>query len=189
MGRTRVDKSNSRRRCGIRDIRWNKRNREIERIWIRKSRHIETTLLGQHTELNAILSMCRVLRIAVYFFKFAVEPKSLEGVAGVEIMVVAHSLAAEDKGFMQFLAIYPAAPQNMHSLLSKHRFHSAGSNLPSLPRTESAVVIGIELKDFWELLLLDLEADAGGVNLAGIEVLDVASADLFLLRKSSWVHS
>ena len=117
------------------------------------------------------------------------ESKSLEEVADAEIVVAAYPLAAEDEGLVQSLAMCPATLQNMHSLLSKHRFHSAGSNLPSLPRTESAVVIGIELKDFWELLLLGLEADAGEVNLARIEVLDVASADLSLLRKSSWVHS
>ena len=83
----------------------------------------------------------------------------------------------------------PAAPQNMHSLLSKHRFHSAGSNLPSLPRTESAVVASVELEDFWELLLLGLGVDAEGVDLAGVEVLDAAGADLPLLRESSWVRS
>ena len=110
MGRTRVYKSNSRKGCGIRDIRWNKRNREAERVWIRKSGCIETILFGQHTELNAILSMCRVLRIALYFFEFTVESKSLEGVTGAEIIVTDHSLAAEDKGLVQFLAMYPAAP-------------------------------------------------------------------------------
>ena len=148
MRRTRVYKSNSRKGCGIRDIRWNKRNREAERVWIRKSRHIEMILLGQHTKLNTILSMCRVLRIALYFFKFAVEPKSLEGVTGAEVIVTNYPLAVKDEGLVQFLAMYPAAPQNIHSLLSKHRFRSAGSNLLSLPRTEDAVVASIELEDF-----------------------------------------
>ena len=83
----------------------------------------------------------------------------------------------------------PVAPQNMHSLLSKRHFCSAGSNLPSLPRTESAVVAGIELEDFWELLLLDLEADAEGVDLARVKVLDAAGADLPLLQESSQVCS
>ena len=105
-------------------------------------------LLGQHIELNAILSMCRVLRIALYFFEFTVEPKSLEGVTGAEIIVTDHPLAAEDKGLMQFLAMYLAAPQNIHSLLSKHHFRSAESNLPSLPRTEDAIVASVELEDF-----------------------------------------
>ena len=58
------------------------------------------TLLGQHTKLNAILSMCEVLRIALYFFEFAVELESLERVAGVEVIVAAHPLAAEDEGFV-----------------------------------------------------------------------------------------
>ena len=117
------------------------------------------------------------------------EPESLEGVAGAEVVVAAHPLAAEDEGFVQFLAICLAAPQNMHSLLSKHRFHSAGSNLPSLPSTKGAVVVGVVLEDFWELLLLGLEANAEGVDLAGIEVLDAAGVDLPLLRESSWIHS
>ena len=38
------------------------------------------------------------------------ESKSLEGVTGAEIIVTDHSLAAEDKGLVQFLAMYPAAP-------------------------------------------------------------------------------
>ena len=86
------------------------------------------TLLGQHTELNAILSMCGVLRIALYFFEFVMEPKSLEGVAGAEVMVADCPLAAKDEGFVQSLAMCPVAPQNMHSLLFKHRFYSARSN-------------------------------------------------------------
>ena len=61
--------------------------------------------------------------------------------------------------------------------------------MPSLPRTESAVVAGIELEDFWELLLLDLEADAEGVDLARVKVLDAAGADLPLLQESSQVCS
>ena len=105
-------------------------------------------LLGQYTKLNAILSMCKVLRITLYFFEFAVEPESLEEVAGVKIMVADCPLAAKVKGFVQSLAIYPVTLQNMHSLLSKHRFYSVRSNLPSLPRTESAVVMGVELEDF-----------------------------------------
>ena len=139
------------------------------------------TLLGQHTKLNAILSMCGVLRIALYFFEFVVESESLEGVTGAEVVVAARPLAAEDEGLVQSLAMCPAASQNIHSLLSKHRFHSAESNLPSLPRTEGAVVAGIELEDFWKLLLLGLGADAGGVDLAGVEVLNAAGADLLLL--------
>ena len=79
------------------------------------------------------------------------EPESLEEVAGVEVMATDRPLAAEDEGFVQSLAICLAVLQNMHSLLSKHCFHSARSNLPSLPRTESAVVADIELEDFWEL--------------------------------------
>ena len=75
----------------------------------------------------------------------------------------------------------PVAPQNMHSLLSKHCFHSTGSNLISLPRTDSMIVAGIELEDFWELLLLNLEANAGEVDLAGIEILDATSVNLPLL--------
>ena len=136
MERTRVNKSNSKKRCGIRDVRWSERNRKVERVQIRKSGHIETILLGQYTKLNAILSMCEVLRIALYFFKFAVEPESLEGVAGVKIIVTDRPLAAKDEGFVQSLAIYPVTLQNMHSLLFKHHFYSARSNLLSLPRTE-----------------------------------------------------
>ena len=181
MRRTRVDKSNSRKRCRIRDVEWNKRNREMKRVYIGKSRCIESILLGQHTELNAILSICRVLRIAFYFFEFAVEPKFLERVTGAEIIVADHPLAAKDEDLVQSLAMCPAAPQNIHSLLFKHYFHSARSNLPSLPRTESAVVVGIELEDFQELLLLDLEANVNRVGLAEVEVLNVASADLPLL--------
>ena len=146
-------------------------------------------LLGQYTKLNAILSMCKVLRITLYFFEFAVEPESLEEVAGVKIMVADCPLAAKDKGFVQSLAMCPVASQNMHSLLFKHRFYSAGSNLLSLPRTKGAVVTGIELEDFWKLLLLGLEADVKGVDLARVEVLDVASADLPLLQEFSQVCS
>ena len=120
----------------------------MERVQIRKSGRIETILLGQHTKLNAILSMCEVLRIALYFFEFAVESKSLEEVADAEIVVAAYPLAAEDEGLVQSLAMCPATLQNMHSLLSKCHFCSARSNLPSLPRTEGAVVAGIELEDF-----------------------------------------
>ena len=50
-----------------------------------------------------------------------------------------------------------------------------------MPRTEGAVVTGIELEDFWKLLLLGLRANVKGVDLAGVEVLDVASVDLPLL--------
>ena len=92
--------------------------------------------------------MCEVLRIALYFFEFAVESKSLEEVADAEIVVAAYPLAAEDEGLVQSLAMCPATLQNMHSLLSKCHFCSARSNLPSLPRTEGAVVAGIELEDF-----------------------------------------
>ena len=117
------------------------------------------------------------------------EPESLEEVAGVEVMATDRPLAAEDEGFVQSLAICLAAPQNMHSLLSKRRFHSAGSNLPSLPRTEGAVVAGVELEDFWKLLLLGLGVDAGGVDLAGVEVLNMVSVDLSLLWKFLQVYS
>ena len=105
-------------------------------------------LLGQHIKLNTILSMCRVLRITLYFFKFTVEPKSLERVADAEVIVADHPLAIKDKGFVQSLTMCLAALQNMHSLLFKHRFHSARSNLPSLPRTKGMIVADIELKDF-----------------------------------------
>ena len=125
----RVNKSSSRRRCRIRNVKWNKKNREIERVQIGKSRHIEMILLGQHTELNVILSMCRVLRFTLYFFKFTVEPKSLERSAGIEIVVAACPLAAKDKGLMQFLAMCLVASQNMHSLLFKYCFHFTESNL------------------------------------------------------------
>ena len=117
------------------------------------------------------------------------EPESLERVAGIKVMMADHPLAAEDEGFVQSLAMCLVALQNMHSLLFKHHFHSARSNLLSLPRTEGAVVVGIELENFWKLLLLGLGADVEGVNLAGVEMLDAASADLPLLQKSSQVHS
>ena len=148
MKRTRVDKSNSRERCRIMNIRWNKRDREVERVWIRKSGYIKLTLFWQHTKLNAILSMCKVLKIALYFFEFTMQPKSLESMTGIGIVMAAHPLAAKDEGLMQSLAMCPVAPQNMHSLLSKHCFHSTGSNLTSLPRTDSMIVAGIELEDF-----------------------------------------
>ena len=51
----------------------------------------------------------------------------------------------------------------------------------SLPRTNGTVVTGIELENFWELLLLDLRAHAGGVDLAGVKILNIASVDLPLL--------
>ena len=181
MRRTRVNKSNSRKRCRIRDVRQNKRNRKIKRVQIRKSRCIELTLFGQHTELNIILSMCEVLRIAFYFFKFTVESKFLERVVDVEITVADHPLVAKDKDLVQSLAICLAASQNMHSLLSRYCFHSIRSNLLSLPRTNGTVVTGIELENFWELLLLDLRAHAGGVDLAGVKILNIASVDLPLL--------
>ena len=69
----------------------------------------------------------------------------------------------------------------MHSLLSRYCFHSIRSNLLSLPRTNGTVVTGIELENFWELLLLDLRAHAGGVDLAGVKILNIASVDLPLL--------
>ena len=47
------------------------------------------------------------------------------------------------------------------------------------------IVIGIELENFWELLLLGLEADMEEVDLARVEVL-AAGADLSL--KSLWVY-
>ena len=92
--------------------------------------------------------MCGVLRIALYFFEFAVEPESLKGAAGAEVMIADCSLAAKDKGLVQSLAMCLVALQNMHSLLSRCHFHSARSNLLSLPRTDSAVVADIELEDF-----------------------------------------
>ena len=76
------------------------------------------------------------------------KPEFLEEVAGIKVIVADHSLIAKDEGFVQSLAMCSAASQNMHSLLSKCRFHSAESNLSSLPRTEGAVVIDVELKDF-----------------------------------------
>ena len=117
------------------------------------------------------------------------ELKFLENVADAGVVIAAHPLAADNEGLGQSFAIYLAASQNMHSLLSKHCFCSAGSNLPFLPRTESAVVVGVELKDFWKLLLLDLGANAGGVDFVEVEVLDIAGMNLPLLQKFLWVCS
>ena len=133
--------------------------------------------------------MCRVLRITLYFFEFTVELESLERAAGTEVMIAVHSLVAKDKGLVQFLAMYLVAPQNMHSLLFKHCFHFAGSNLLFLPRTDSAVVIGVELENFWKLLLLSFGANVRRVDLTGVEVLNTASADLPLLWESLQIHS
>ena len=44
----------------------------MERRWIRKSGSIKSTKLRSTGRLNAILSMCRVMRIAHYFFEFSV---------------------------------------------------------------------------------------------------------------------
>ena len=117
------------------------------------------------------------------------EPKSLERVADAEVIVADHPLAIKDKGFVQSLTMCLAALQNMHSLLFKHRFHSARSNLPSLPRTKGMIVADIELKDFWELLLLGLGANVDRVDFAGVEVLGAAITDLPLLWKSSRIYS
>ena len=92
--------------------------------------------------------MCGVLRIALYFFEFALEPKFLEGVADAKVVMAHYLLAVKVKGLVQSLAMCLAVLQNMHSLLSKHHFHTAGSNLLSLPRTNGTVVVDIELKDF-----------------------------------------
>ena len=99
------------------------------------------TLLGQHTKLNAILSVCRVLRIAYYFFEF---PEDLEVLAGFEkgatvVAVEAHPFAAEDNGLGHSLAICPTFLQNMQSFKSKHCFRSTGVSLPSLPRNVGVV--------------------------------------------------
>ena len=67
--------------------------------------------------------------------------ESLERVADVEIIVADYSLAAKEEGLEQSFAMCPAAPQKIHSLLSRCYFCSARSNLSSLPRTESAVDI------------------------------------------------
>ena len=56
------------------------------------------TVLWQYTELNAILSMCRVLRITLYFFEPAVKLKFLKKVADTEVMISAYPLIAENKG-------------------------------------------------------------------------------------------
>ena len=76
------------------------------------------------------------------------ELKFLESAIGVEVMMAACSLAAEDEGLGQFFAMCPAALQNMHSLSSRYHFHFARSNLLSLSRTEGIVVIDVELKNF-----------------------------------------
>ena len=114
----------------------------MKEVQIKKSRCIEIILLGQYTELNAILSICKVLMIALYFFKFTVKSKSLEKVEGIEDVVADHPLTAEDEGLVQFLAICLAAPQNMHSL--RYHFCFIKSNLLSLPRTKDTVVVSIE---------------------------------------------
>ena len=94
------------------------------------------TVFWKYTELNAILSMCRILRIALYFFEPAVKLKSLKKVANIEVMISAYPLTAENEGLEQSFAICLAASQNIHSLLSKYCFCFAESNISSLPRTE-----------------------------------------------------
>ena len=116
----------------------------MERVGIRKSRCIESTLLRHTTELNATLSVCRVLRIAYYFFEFLEDPEALAGFEkGAAVVVVeAHPFAAEDDGLGHFLAICPMFLQNMQSFKSKHHFHSARVSLLSLPRNIEVVPEG-----------------------------------------------
>ena len=97
---------------------------------IGKSGCVEFDFRGYTVEYNAILSLCRTLRIAFYFFE------SLEGLEleGVSVLVdLAYAFDAEDPGLLQSLAMCPAPLQNIQRLFTNWCFHSSAVSFPSFP--------------------------------------------------------
>ena len=60
------------------------------------------------------------------------------------VVVTKQPLEALKVGFRQSFAIWPPAPQNMQSLLSKQCFHSSEVSLPSLPSFDVRSGLGVE---------------------------------------------
>lgn len=67
-------------------------------------------LLKYIIKLNVILSVCGVLRIALYFCEFVVKSEFLEGITDAKVIEVAHLLAVEDKGLGQSFAMCLVLP-------------------------------------------------------------------------------
>ena len=92
---------------------------------------------------NTVLSLCRGLRTAYYFFE-------LSDSFGFSLAWAAQALALADFDFGQLLAIWPTSPQTMHKLLLKHLCLSWGVSLPSFLRT-----LAMELEEDDALGLLE----------------------------------
>ena len=86
--------------------------------------------------------------------------------------MVAQPLDALEEDLGQSFTICPAFPQNIHSLLSKWRFHSSAVSLPSLPNFDEMLDLGVEvlaafpldsMESLEELELFLEEEDAEGL--------------------------
>ena len=76
---------------------------------------------------NAAPRPCGVTRAASYFFE---SEDSATGAGSVVLIVAPRALALR---LLQSFTICPGPPQNMQSLLSKHRCRSSLVNFPSFP--------------------------------------------------------
>ena len=109
----------------------------VERVGIRKSRHILSDNLRKGTErVNAVLRLCRGLGTAQSFFE------SEDSLASLPLAWMAWALAleADDKDFRQSFAEWPGPPQNMHKLLSKQRCLSCSDMVYKCAWTDAAIL-------------------------------------------------
>src|SRR5215467_3848519 len=94
-----------------------------------KSGRVEFDTLCCTDEINATLSLCRVLRAALYF------SESLEGPESEASALALRALALSfiDCLLRHSLILWPPRPQNRHRLPSILCFRSSAVSLPSLP--------------------------------------------------------
>ena len=119
------------------------------------------SLLGCTTRVNTALSLCGVMRAALYFFALVESPEVEAGLA--ELVSEAVSVAAAQAlAFLLFLgqlsAKWPDHPQNMQSLLSICLLHSSGVNFLSLP---SLLGSGLD------------KLEASWLGVAGLDILEL----------------
>ena len=121
MGRARVHKSQNRDdRVG------NEQRNEVdtEGLRVRKSRCVESELHICTVEFNAVLSLCRDLRTALYFSKLLELEEKASLLLSEAVATWALALVAEVAALLQSLAMCPEPPQNMQRLFLKQCWHS-----------------------------------------------------------------
>ena len=85
-----------------------------ERVWICKSSCIELGLLRCTVRNNATPTLCRVSRVAIYFFASVEAIGLASDVVVVVVVVAALALATGESDFGHSLALWLLPPQNMH---------------------------------------------------------------------------